>query len=151
MKLEKIVNIYKIEKNANPKKRVIANIQVRGRWFFSLFNDALKPYGLTEVQFNVLKILKTKAPTPLPSSDISKLLISKASDVTRILDRMVKKGLVKRETPIENRRQVLVSLTGDGLKIIEETQDVVDQIFAEANVWTKDEVEILNKLLDKLG
>lgn len=151
MKLEEIVNIDEIEKDAGPRKRAIANIQVRGRWFFSLFNQALKPFGLTEVQFNVLKILKAKSPVAVPSSDISNLLISQTPDVTRILDRMVKKGLVKRETPEENRRLVLVSLTNDGLDMIEETQNAVNNVFAEADVWSEQETEILNKLLDKLG
>lgn len=151
MKLEEIVNIDEIEKDIGFRKRAIANIQVRGRWFFSLFNQALKPLGLTEVQFNVLKILKAKAPVALPSSDISNLLISQTPDVTRILDRMVKKGLVKREIPEENRRLVLVSLTDDGLEMIEEAQNAVNCIFAKAEVWSEQEAKILNKLLNKLG
>ncbi len=151
MKLEKIVNIDQIEKGVAPRKRVIANIQVRGNWFFSLFKQTLKPYDLSEVQFNVLKILNAKHPEPLSASDISNLLISQASDVTRIIDRMIKKGLVRREVPEENRRMVLVSLTAEGLQKVAETKNVVDEIAVNTEVWSDEEVETLNKLLDKLG
>ena len=151
MKLEEIVNIDQIKEDVSPRERIIANIQVRGNWFFYLFKQALKPFDISEVQFNVLKILKAKHPEPLSAGDISNLLISQASDVTRIIDRMIKKGLVNREVSEENRRMVLVSLTDYGLKKVKETDHIVDEIVAKTQVWTEKEVETLNKLLDKLG
>ncbi len=150
MELEKILDILKIKKDVTQREKVVANIQVRGSRFFSLFNKQLKPYGISEVQFNVLKILSNKHPIPIPSGEISKLLISQASDVTRIIDRMIKKDLVKREIPEENRRMILVSLTEQGLKKVEETKNVVNQIVAKTDVWSDEEVAVLNKLLDKL-
>ncbi len=150
MELEKILDILKIKKDVTQREKVVANIQVRGSRFFSLFNKQLKPYGISEVQFNVLKILSNIHPKPIPSGEISKLLISQASDVTRIIDRMIKKDLVKREIPEENRRMILVSLTEQGLKKVEETKNVVNQIVAKTDVWSDEEVAVLNKLLDKL-
>jgi DNA-binding MarR family transcriptional regulator len=150
MKLEDIVNINKIEDNVSDRKKVVANIQVRGNWFFSLFKQALKPYDLSEVQYNVLRILNGKHPEPLSSGEISNSLISQASDVTRIVDRLIQKGLVAREIPEGNRRLVLISLTKDGLNKLKETKDVLNQVFQKTNVWTKDEVKTLNTLLDKL-
>ncbi len=150
MELEKILDILKIKNDLTQREKVVANIQVRGSRFFSLFNKQLKPYCISEVQFNVLKILSNKHPKPIPSGEISKLLISQASDVTRIIDRMIKKDLVKREIPEENRRMILVSLTEQGLKKVEETKNVVNQIVAKTDVWSDEEVAVLNKLLDKL-
>lgn len=150
MKLEKIVNIYQIKKDASPREKVIANIQVRGNRFFYLFKQALKPHDISEVQFNVLKILRARHPTPFSAGDVSNLLISQASDVTRIIDRMLKKGLVKREVSEENRRMILISLTERGLKKVDETSHIVDEISTKTDVWSDKEVEVLNKLLDKL-
>ncbi len=150
MELGKIVDIEQIKKNITPREKVVANIQVRGNRFFSLFAKQLKPYGISEVQFNVLKMLNTKHPKPLSAGEISKLLISQASDVTRIIDRMLKKGLVNREVPQENRRMILISLTDEGLKKVEETKNVVNEIVSATNVWSDEEVDTLNKLLDKL-
>lgn len=150
MKLEKIVNIHQIDPEISPRKKLVANIQVRGNWFFSVFKQILKPYGITEMQFNVLKILNAKHPEPVSAGDISNLLISQASDVTRIIDRMIKKGLVKRVVPEENRRVVLVSLTAEGMNKVEETKNVVDKVMAKTEVWSEEEVETLNNLLDKL-
>ncbi len=150
MELDKIVDIEQIKKDITPREKVVANIQVRGNRFFSLFAKHLKPYEISEVQFNVLKILNTKHPEPLPVGEISKLLISQASDVTRIIDRMLKKGLVNREIPQKNRRTVLISLTEEGFKKIEETKNVVNEVVRTTNVWSDEEVDILNKLMDKL-
>ncbi|OJJ15515.1 hypothetical protein BKI52_37140 [marine bacterium AO1-C] len=150
MKLEKIIDINKLTKDISPRERLVANLQVRGNRFFYLFKQVLKPYDISEVQFNVLEALRNNQPDPLSAGEISKMLISEASDVTRIIDRMVKKGLVKRETPANNRRMVLVSLTEAGLKKSEEAKDIIHEITAKTEVWTDEEVILLNKLLDKL-
>lgn len=146
LKLEEVIKADKLK----GRGKLIANIQVRGNWFFSIFNQELKSYGISEVQFNVLRILKGKHPQPLSSGDISKSLISQNSDVTRVVDRLVKKGLVNRERPEENRRMVLITLTEEGLKKVEETKGVATPILEKTNVWTDEEVQVLNKLLDKL-
>lgn len=150
MKLEEIIDINKLTKNISPRERLVANIQVRGDRFFYLFKQVLKPHGISEVQFNVLEALKNNHPKALSSGEISSMLISQASDVTRIVDRMVKKGFVSREIPAENRRLVMVSLTEVGLKKVEDAQSVMDEIVAKTQVWTDEEVALLNKLLDKL-
>ncbi len=150
MELEKIVDIAQIDKDLDQRKKVIANLQVRGNWFFSLFQRTLKPYDISEVQFNVLKILKAKHPAPLSAGAISSLLISQASDVTRIIDRMIRKGLVERKVLEENRRMIAVSLTRKGLKKVEETNNVVSEIVTRTKVWTDEEVKLLNRLLDRL-
>lgn len=146
MKLEDKIDLS----NSSDRIKAIANVQVRGNWFFSLFNKELKEFGITEVQFNILRILKGRHPQPLPIGDISKSLISQASDVTRIVDRMVKKELVSRERPEENRRMVLVSLTKDGLEKVENTKNILNPIVEKTKVWTDEEVSILNQLLNKL-
>ena len=150
MKLEKIIDINKLTKDISPRERLVANLQVRGNRFFYLFKQVLKPYDISEVQFNVLEALRNNQPDPLSAGEISKMLISEASDVTRIIDRMVKKGLVNRTTPENNRRMVLVSLTEAGLKKSEESKDIIHEITAKTEVWTDEEVALLNKLLDKL-
>ena len=151
MKLEEIVNIREIDQSVSDRGRLVANFQVRGNFFFTLFKHALKPYDISEVQFNVLKILQAKHPDPVSSGDVSRLLISQASDVTRIVDRMIKKDLVTREVPEGNRRLVLISLTKNGLEKLKETDAVVSEVLKSTEVWSDAEVETLNKLLDKLG
>jgi MarR family transcriptional regulator, 2-MHQ and catechol-resistance regulon repressor len=146
MKLEDIIESNKLK----GRKKVIANIQVRGNWFFSLFNQELKKFEISEVQFNVLRILKGKHPQPLSIGDINKSMISQSSDVTRIVERLVKKKLVTRERPEENRRMVLISLTEEGILKVEATKNILKPILEKTDVWTDDEVETLNKLLDKL-
>lgn len=76
--------------------------------------QALKPYSLTHAQLNVLYILAKNAPEKLHSTDIKKHLIVSNPDVTRLIDRLVRKGWVKREICPENRRKIDISITSEG-------------------------------------
>ena len=151
MELEKIVDLKKLDRKVSQRNKVVANLQIRGNWFFQLFKDELKSFDISEVQFNILKVLNVQHPDPVPSSEIAQLLISQASDVTRIVDRMVKKGWVVRCTPPENRRLVLVSLTEEGVQKLIDTKDVVGKVMRRTEVWSDEEVQVLNNLLNRLG
>ena len=74
-----------------------------------------KSSGLTTTQFNVLRIL-IGAKRPIPCQTVGERLIQRVPDVTRLLDRMEKEGLIERSRSEEDRRVVLVSVTPDGRK-----------------------------------
>lgn len=77
----------------------------------------LEPHDITLQQYNVLRILRGAA-SPLPTMEISDRMIEQAPGVTRMLDRMETKGLVRRERPSGDRRQVLCSITQKGLDLV---------------------------------
>lgn len=77
----------------------------------------LEPHDITLQQYNVLRILRG-AERPLPTMEISDRMIEQAPGVTRMLDRMENKGLVRRERPSGDRRQVLCSITPKGLDLV---------------------------------
>ena len=80
---------------------------------------ALKPYKLTHAQFNILRILKGAKNTQVSAKIIKKKMIVKNPDVTRLIDRLVKKELVIRQINPSNKRQIFISLTKQGYDMID--------------------------------
>ena len=82
------------------------------------FAKLMEPHGISGQQYNVLRILRG-AGEALPTLDIAERMIEEAPGITRLLDRLEKKGLVKRERCATDRRQVLVEITRKGLSLLE--------------------------------
>lgn len=87
--------------------------------FLSLEAEQLvKPHGLTGTQYNVLRILRGSEPEGLPCSAIGERMISHDPDMTRLLDRMEKRGLISRERQTDDRRVVKTRITPAGLALL---------------------------------
>src|SRR6267142_5365757 len=78
----------------------------------------MKEHGLTGTQYNVLRILRGAEPAGLPCKGISDRMISHDPDMTRLLDRMEKRGLITRERQFDDRRVVKTRITSEGLDIL---------------------------------
>ena len=79
---------------------------------------ALKPAGLSSTQYNVLRILRGAAPGGLACCEIGDRMITRDPDITRLLDRLEARGLVKRERERSDRRVVKTRITAEGLRIL---------------------------------
>jgi DNA-binding MarR family transcriptional regulator len=79
--------------------------------------QVLKPHDLSATQYNVLRILRG-APEGLPCGEIANRMITRDPDVTRLLDRMEKRGLISRCRETKDRRMVLTRITPEGLRIL---------------------------------
>lgn len=86
----------------------------------------LKPYGITETQYNSLRILRGAGPQGLTCAEIGNRLVSQDPDITRLLERLERQGMVRRERGAKDRRIVLTKITGVGLDRLKETDPVVD-------------------------
>lgn len=85
------------------------------------FEDELfARHGLTAQQYNALRLLRAAHPRAVPTLAIATKLISRAPDITRLLDRLHDRSLVVRERPPENRRTVMVAITEAGLALLHE-------------------------------
>lgn len=87
----------------------------------SLAQDAeqlLKAAGLTGAQYNVLRILRGAEPAGLACRGIGDRMISHDPDITRLLDRMEKRGLITRERQTDDRRVVKTRITAQGLALL---------------------------------
>jgi DNA-binding MarR family transcriptional regulator len=83
-------------------------------------SPVFEQHGITSQQFNVLRILRGAGLEGLPTLDVAEKMIEQAPGITRLLDRLEKKKLVRRERPSDNRRQVLCYITKPGLDLLQE-------------------------------
>src|SRR5580698_4234281 len=77
----------------------------------------LKTEDLSSTQYNVLRILRG-APEGLPCGEIGNRMITKDPDITRLLDRLEKRGLISRSREVKDRRTVTARITPAGLKLL---------------------------------
>jgi len=80
--------------------------------------EILKPFGLSPTQYNALRILRGGGEKGLPCSEIAVRMINHDPDITRLLDRLAKRGLVERSREEKDRRVVTARITKDGLELL---------------------------------
>jgi DNA-binding MarR family transcriptional regulator len=86
----------------------------------------LKPEDLSSTQYNVLRILRG-APEGLPCGEIAKRMITRDPDITRLLDRLEKRGLISRSREARDRRTVMARITGVGLKLLARLDEPIQE------------------------
>lgn len=111
----------------------------------------MKDHGITPTQYNVLRILRGALPDGLTCSEIGKRLVNHVPDVTRLLDRIERSGWVKRERTSQDRRLVMIRLTGEGKQRVDEMDKPVRETTrAIMGVLDKKQTRELIELLDIL-
>jgi DNA-binding MarR family transcriptional regulator len=92
--------------------------------------EALRPFGVTPAQYNVLRILRGAGPNGLCRHEISDRLLTQVPDVTRLLDRMEAAGLVTRERSTEDRRLVATRITEEGRRLLDRIDEPIMRLHA---------------------
>ena len=77
-------------------------------------------YELTAQQYNALRLLRSVHPEKLPTLTLAARLVSRAPDITRLIDRLHDRGLVERERPATNRRMVKIGITEAGVELLKQ-------------------------------
>ena len=107
----------------------------------------LKAEELSTTQYNVLRILRG-TPQGLPCGEIASRMITRDPDVTRLLDRMEKRGLISRSRESRDRRLVLARITPEGLKLVNRLDEPVQKIHRkQLGHMGKDRLQALAELL----
>ena len=89
------------------------------------FAEAVKPYGITSTQYNVLRILRGAGNAGLCRNEVRDRLVAQVPDVTRLLDRMEEAGLIERERESADRRMVTTRITAEGLRVLKALDEPV--------------------------
>lgn len=128
------------------------NLLKTGSWIEERIKEALKPFNLTHAQLNALYILRESHPDPVSASELKKRILVSNPDVTRLLDRLVKKGYVMRETCPENRRRIDISMTDSGRELFEKAHHSSTQALENyfENKITEGEAKELRSILHKM-
>jgi len=110
----------------------------------------LQPHGLTMQQYNILRILKGQYPNPSTNNLVKDRMLDRNSDVTRLIDRMIRNGLVTRTSCEKDRRRVDILITQQGLDILEAIQAQETDLDMIANRLPEDQQRVMNDMLDRL-
>jgi len=115
-------------------------------------NDVFKKYEISEQQFNILRILRGQRGKPSSLKTIQKRMVHLMSNTTRLVDKLILKDFVSRETCESNRRKIDIFITDKGLKFLNEINPVIDKSeeLMTANL-SEEEKNILTKLLNKIA
>jgi DNA-binding MarR family transcriptional regulator len=103
---------------SSPAEEAILNIQRTAGVLGQLFAETLKPHGLTEVQYNALRILRGAGKAGLCCQEIADRMITRDPDITRLVDRLAARSLVERTRSEEDRRVVVNRITPAGMKML---------------------------------
>lgn len=135
---------------ANEYEKLAINILFTASWIEAGNIQRLKPFGISPQQYNVLRILRGSFPNPMMLGDITSRMIDKNSNATRLVDKLLTKGLVKREVNEQNRRQVDIEITPTGMDLLAVIDTDVDSWLELFKTISNNEAKALNDTLDKL-
>lgn len=134
----------------NAYQKAFINILFTNNWLEEQVKEMLKGEDLTKQQFNVLRILRGSYPEPLSTLQIRERMLDKMSDTSRIVDRLVKKEFVNKQTCPNDKRLVDVIITEAGLKKLEALDEKEFIIEDSLQNLSEEEADTLSSLLDKL-
>ena len=146
MSIDKDINQKKFR---NEHQKAIINLIYTYNWITEQSKVILEKGDITSQQFNILRILRG-AGTPLSTLQIRQRMLDKMSDTSRIVDRLLIKGLVKKVVCKADKRLVDVSITDKGKKVLEKIDKYENEMDAIAGNLSEVDAKALNKLLDKI-
>jgi DNA-binding MarR family transcriptional regulator len=125
------------------------NILFTASWLTYYTEPVFRSHRLTLQQYNLLRILRGSSPNPVSIKELMSRMIDKTSNASRLVDKLEQKGFVTRTTAEDDKRRVDISLTREGLQVVNmasvEVEAKVENIF---NRLTPEQVSMLNKILD---
>lgn len=113
--------------------------------------QVIEPHGITAQQYNVLRILRGAGAEGLPTLTIGERMIEQTPGVTRLVDRLERKGMVSRAPCAKDRRRVFCRITNKGLDLLKELDEPVNRWDVQAvSVLPPSELDSLINLLDRV-
>ena len=132
-------------------QKAYLNLLFTANWYAVAIQKSLKKYGLTNAQYNVLRILRGHQVVAMSAIDIQSRMIYSNSNVSRILEKLLEKKLIASVACPENRRRNNVSITETGLAMLEVCEPIPLRIFEQmSEAISEEEAGTLNDILEKL-
>jgi DNA-binding MarR family transcriptional regulator len=129
----------------------LLNLFIASNYLHSKLEIVCSEFNITLAQFNVLRILKDAHPAGYPRHEIIRRMVEPAPDVTRLIDRLIKEGLVERFNIQEDRRLSLARITKKGIAHLTMINPEIDKfIFSYSSSLTKSEKDMLSSICEKL-
>lgn len=147
----KIEEVIKATGRMEVSTKTIINILYTSRFLEEQVTSLLKQFDLSNQQFNVLRILRGQKGNPANLSTLQDRMIDKNSNTTRLVDKLLNKGLVERHVCEQNRRKVEIFITEEGQRLLKRIDPKMNKLNSDLvkNLSSK-QMEGLNEQLDTL-
>lgn len=145
-----VEEIIKTTKQIPLKSRTLIHLMLVNNKINETISAGLKPYGVSLQQYNVLRILRGQGSNPANLCTLNERMVTKMSNTTRLVDKLLNKGLVDRSICEENRRKIEITITKKGLDILKDMDVVMhksESLLVEQ--LTEKDLQELNSLLNK--
>lgn len=134
----------------NSYQKAAVNLIYTVGWLRDKMKKFFEEDDITPQQFNILRILRGSYPEPLSTLQIRERMLEKMSDTSRIVDRLITKGLVKKLTCKKDRRLVDVIITDKGKKLLEKLDQNQAEMDALLSNLSENDALLLSNLLDRI-
>ena len=133
----------------NEFQKMSINIIYTANWLNEKMGQILATEDITQQQYNILRILRGSE-CPLSTLKIRERMLDKMSDTSRIVDRLIVKGLVEKTACVKDKRLVDITVTKKGLQLLEKLDSLNDHIDSVLKGVSEKEANTMNQILDKL-
>ncbi len=135
----------------NPALEAILNVMLAAGWMNEWNDRVCASQNITRSQYNVLRILRGAYPSGRTRQDITRRMIDRSPDVTRLIDRLEAAGYVERERTDTDRRLSIARITEQGLALLNTLEPEYERVYAEMNArLTESELHQLSALCEKI-
>ncbi|HTE30510.1 MAG TPA: MarR family transcriptional regulator [Chryseolinea sp.] len=145
MKIEEEIKQTKFK---NSHQKAVINLLYTTGWLLGRQKEIFKPFNITLQQFNMLRILRGQHPNSTSATEIKSRMLDKNSDVSRLLDRLLAKGIISKKTSVSDKRAADITLTEEGLELLralDKKQSQIDNVL----LLNDEDAALLSDLLDK--
>ena len=133
----------------NEFQKMGINIIYTANWLNEKMGQILATEDITQQQYNILRILRG-SDAPLSTLKIRERMLDKMSDTSRIVDRLIVKGLVEKTACLKDKRLVDITVSKKGLQLLEKLDSLNDHIDSVLKGVSEKEANTMNQILDKL-
>jgi len=130
-------------------QKVALNLIYTANWLEGKQQDFFKPFRITSSQYNILRILRGQHPNQISGTEIRSRMLDKNSDISRLLDRLIKKKLITKSPSSNDKRAADIGITKEGLDVLSQIDSHIDDSEKTNIRLSKEEASQLSNLLDK--
>jgi DNA-binding MarR family transcriptional regulator len=113
---------------STPEEEALVSLQRTADQLQGCLSDMLKPHGLSPTQYNALRILRGAGDEGRSCSEIAERMINRDPDITRLVDRLERRGLVKRSRDSRDRRVITTRITAAGLELLKSLDEPIEEL-----------------------
>ena len=133
-----------------PEQELAVTLLRTGDVLHHSLDRVLAAIGISQEQYNALRILRGAGTAGHPTLEVSRRLISRSPNITRLLDKLVEKRLAQRDRGTEDRRQAILRITPAGLRLLDGADKAVDAVLGKLDCLGKADLKVLVDLLDRV-